>query len=268
MLHILIISILCKCFFIYSKILVQDIISILDVLLTETTLVTKVNPDSVRIWDRYRRGPIFVRILDWSNLGPPHPVTRLGSNCILLLLFSWHHCRQGWVDQYFLFHCLFLPLTFLLLRSLSALSDSFYLKKFYVTSPIAISVFSSPPFPHHYLGICSLCQFFVSHLFSSAHQFLLRAFLHSNLHSHFINILSSALLTLTIILTRLFFRKPGPFPVVSLLVPSSLVHVCRGNTWAEHISFTYTRYASISHHPFDFPPSVCPSCKPHCNQRN
>ena len=48
------------------------IISILDVLLTETTLVTKANPDSVRIWDRYRRGPRFVRILDWSNLGPPH----------------------------------------------------------------------------------------------------------------------------------------------------------------------------------------------------
>ena len=50
----------------------NNIISILDVLLTETTLVTKANPDSVRIWDRYRRGPRFVRILDWSNLGPPH----------------------------------------------------------------------------------------------------------------------------------------------------------------------------------------------------
>ena len=50
----------------------NNIISILDVLLTETTLVTKANPGSVRIWDRYRRGPRFVRILDWSNLGPPH----------------------------------------------------------------------------------------------------------------------------------------------------------------------------------------------------
>ena len=49
----------------------NNIISILDVLLTETTLVTKANPGSVRIWDRYRRGPRFVRILDWSNLGPP-----------------------------------------------------------------------------------------------------------------------------------------------------------------------------------------------------
>ena len=47
-------------------------ISILDVLLTETTLVTKANPGPGRIWDRYRRGPRFGRILDWSNLGPPH----------------------------------------------------------------------------------------------------------------------------------------------------------------------------------------------------
>ena len=30
-------------------------ISILDVLLTETTLVTKANPGAGRIWDRYRR---------------------------------------------------------------------------------------------------------------------------------------------------------------------------------------------------------------------
>ena len=47
-------------------------ISILDVLLTETTLVTKANPGPGRIWDRYRRGPRFGRILDWANLGPPH----------------------------------------------------------------------------------------------------------------------------------------------------------------------------------------------------
>ena len=31
----------------------NNIISILDVLLTETTLVTKANPDSVRIWDHH-----------------------------------------------------------------------------------------------------------------------------------------------------------------------------------------------------------------------
>ena len=35
----------------------NNIISILDVLLTETTLVTKANADSVRIWNRYHRGP-------------------------------------------------------------------------------------------------------------------------------------------------------------------------------------------------------------------
>ena len=55
----------------------NNIISILHVLLTETTLVTKANPSSVRIWDRYRRGPRFVRILDWSNLGPPSGTSAL-----------------------------------------------------------------------------------------------------------------------------------------------------------------------------------------------
>ena len=42
----------------------NNIISILDVLLTETTLVTKANPGSVRIWDRYRLGPRFVRMVE------------------------------------------------------------------------------------------------------------------------------------------------------------------------------------------------------------
>ena len=57
-------------------------ISIHDVLLTETTLVTKANPGPGRIWDRYRRGPRFGRILDWSNLGPPHrhPMTSIVKN--------------------------------------------------------------------------------------------------------------------------------------------------------------------------------------------
>ena len=59
----------------------NNIISILDVLLTETTLVT--NPGPVRIWDCYRRGPRFVRILDWSNLGPPqrHNSILTNTNC-------------------------------------------------------------------------------------------------------------------------------------------------------------------------------------------
>ena len=50
----------------------DNIISIFDVLLTETTLVTKANPGLGRNWDRYRRGPSFGRILDWSKRGPPH----------------------------------------------------------------------------------------------------------------------------------------------------------------------------------------------------
>ena len=57
------------------------------------------------------------------------------------------------------------------------------------------------------------------------HQFLLSTFLHSIPYSHLIHFLLSALLAPMIILTRLFFRNPGP-SVVSLLVPSSPVHSC------------------------------------------
>ena len=57
--------------------------------------------------------------------------------------------------------------------------------------------------------------------------FRLRTFLHSNLHFPLINFLLSALLSPTIILTGLFFAKLEP-PDISLLVPSSLVHVCLG----------------------------------------
>ena len=62
-------------------------ISILDVLLTETTLVTKANPGLGRIWDRYRRGPRFDRILDWSNLGPPqrHWFHSLANDIIIIV---------------------------------------------------------------------------------------------------------------------------------------------------------------------------------------
>ena len=73
---------------------------------------------------------------------------------------------------------------------------------------------SSPPFPLHFLGICSLCQlvFFINHLLymtspCTPHQFLLGTFFHSNLHSHFIHFLVSALLTPTVIPTRLFFAN-------------------------------------------------------------
>ena len=148
----------------------------------------------------------------------------------------------------------FIPITFLLLRSLSAASNSFYLFFFFLHSYPTLSRSlsmqspsqfrsSSPPFPLHFLGICSLCQFFICHFLHmtspcTPHQFILRTFLHSNLHSHFIHFLLSALLIHTI-LTTLFFRKPGPSLVVSLLVPSSLsIRVFRGNTRADHISFT------------------------------
>ena len=65
------------------------------------------------------------------------------------------------------------------------------------------------------------------------------------------------------------FRKHEHSPVVSLLVPSSLMHSCLlCNTRSEHVSFTFTWYASIYHHAFDFPLSVYPSCNPHCNETN
>ena len=81
----------------------NNIISILDVLLTETMLVTKANPDSVRIWDRYRLGPRFVRILDWSNLGPPHQYSQSSDVTALRIgepvpVFGeqWRHCSANW----------------------------------------------------------------------------------------------------------------------------------------------------------------------------
>ena len=45
-------------------------------------------------------------------------------------------------------------------------------------------------------------------------------------------------------------------------MPSSLVHLCMpGYTRAEDISLTFTSYATISHHPFDFPPNIFPVCR-------
>ena len=67
---------------------------------------------------------------------------------------------------------------------------------------------SSPPFPINFLCICSLCQVFISSFFHmislcTPHQFILRTFLHSNLHSHFIHFLLSAPM---IILISLFLK--------------------------------------------------------------
>ena len=118
---------------------------------------------------------------------------------------------------------------------LCQLSNSFYLFSFF-------SLFRSfsPPFSLHFLGtcICSLPFFSLSF-----HPFSLISSLNSRDYSY-----------------QVVFRKPGPSPVVSLLVPSSLwfIHVCRINTWAEHISFTFMLYAFISHHSFDFHPKRLP----------
>ena len=119
----------------------------------------------------------------------------------------------------------FLPLTFLSLRSLPAVSSSCYLLPF---SPL-FSLFLG-----HYLlnclGICALCQFLISHSFHmtnpcTADQFLLSTFFHSKLHSHFIPSSNISSLNSYDYSYQVVFRKPGPSPVVSLLVPSFQVHV-------------------------------------------
>ena len=108
----------------------------------------------------------------------------------------------------------FHPFTFLLLCSLSAVSNSSIFFHSFPTlsrlllmqSPLQFQC-SSPPFPPH-IQASGLCQFIISHLFHmtspcTSHQFVLRTFLRSNLHSHFIHFLLSALLIPMIILTRL-----------------------------------------------------------------
>ena len=115
---------------------------------------------------------------------------------------------------------LFLPLTFCLQRSLSAVSNSFYLSFFrssptlsrslLMQSPIPISVFlasiSPPLYGHSSLPVFYLPYFAHDQPMQPSPIFL-RTFLHSNFHSHFINFLLSPLLTPTIILTRLFFAN-------------------------------------------------------------
>ena len=61
-------------------------------------------------------------------------------------------------------------------------------------STIAISVFLTSCFPLHILGICSFCQFFISHSFYTRPvlfnifiiSLFLKTFLHFNIHSHLI----------------------------------------------------------------------------------
>ena len=116
------------------------------------------------------------------------PVTRLGSNCILLLFFSWHPCRQGWVD-----HDLF-PLSSLLLCSLLVVFNSFYLFHFFsillllflgllMQSLIPVLVFIasfSLPLSGHLLSAIFHLPFST---WPARVNFFCKTFLHSKLHS-------------------------------------------------------------------------------------
>ena len=92
------------------------------------------------------------------------------------------------VEHNFLFHCLFLPLTLLLV--LCQQSPVLSISIFNSVPPLSMLLLmqspsqflcSSPPFPLHFTGICSLCQRIIFHLFhmaspSAPHQFRLRIF--------------------------------------------------------------------------------------------
>ena len=132
-----------------------------------------------------------------------------------VVIVIWRHCRQGRVDHDFLFHCLFS--SHFSLTTFSASSLQFLLSFFCIFPTLSSSLSmqspsqfrsSSPPFPLHFLGICSLCQFCNWHFFyitspCTPHRFHLKTFL----QSQFIYFLLSALLTPTVILTRLFFAN-------------------------------------------------------------
>ena len=98
----------------------------------------------------------------------------------------------------------FPSLTFLSLRSLRAVPNSFYMLHFFsILLPLFLGLLmqppsqlpsSSSPFNLHVLGLSSLCKFFISHSFHmtglcqpTPHQFLLKTFLHFNFHSQFIH---------------------------------------------------------------------------------
>ena len=120
------------------------------------------------------------------------------------------------------FSVVFFPLTFFLLCSLPAVSESFYLH-FFHSSPtlsrsrliqihfaISVSFFASiSPLLSGYLLSLPVFHlpFFDMTSSCAPNQFLLRTSLHSNLHSLFIIFLLSALLPPTIILTRLSFAN-------------------------------------------------------------
>ena len=130
------------------------------------------------------------------------------------------------VSIFFVFFFLFSFVTFLSLCSISTVSSSFYLLLFCVLLPLFPGKAVLPSQYHlpHLLGICCLCQFFISHSFHligpfqpPPHHFFRLSFTPSSIFG-----------SSTLLLTPIFF-----FPanlhfnhVVSLLVSSSLGHMC------------------------------------------
>ena len=96
--------------------------------------------------------------------------------------------------------------------------------------PVAISVFLasiSLPLSRHLL---SLPFFHLPFVYMTSpydhHPFRLRTFLHPNLHSHFIIFSLFSCLSSQDCSYQFVSRKSGPSPVVSLLMPLTLVHPC------------------------------------------
>ena len=142
----------------------------------------------------------------------------------MFFLFSWHLYRQGELTMLSVSSFSSSHLSFTI-YFLSAVSNFFNLlllfiqssptlfRALLVQSPIAISVTLasiSPPLS----GLSSFI--FISHSTSTySRQFLLKTFLHSSLHSHFINYSLTSSSPLRFLLTG-YFRQPGPSPVVSM----------------------------------------------------
>ena len=116
------------------------------------------------------------------------------------------------------FLCLFFPLTFLSLHSKSTVANSylfccspFFSHSFQISLNATLPLHSRSSF--HFLGICSLWQFFISHVWpisaNSSSVFL---------HPFFSYLLSS----LPWFFSSIYFHKPAPSRVVFLLMPTLL----------------------------------------------
>ena len=108
-------------------------------------------------------------------------ITRLGSNCIYIVVVFFASLSSGVSWPRFPFHCLFssfhFSLTTFCISSLQfILSDALFLHSSPSLSTSLLSnspsqFQSSLPFPLHFLSICSLCQFFISHTFRMTSPF-------------------------------------------------------------------------------------------------